>query len=159
MSEEILNNNNQELTAEDYIKAIKDLKENSVSKDDYQKLVDEKKMMLQNFVNGKYDGTDDDGKAPAHRDINEIREELFSREHSNLDYVKLSLELRNALIEEGEPDPFLPVGKRIAPDDSDIAAANRCAQVYEECINYADGDSEVFTNELMRRTVDVKINK
>ena len=33
-------------------------------------------------------------------------------------------------------------------------AAEFTAQQFQECIDIADGNSEVFTNELMRRTVD-----
>ena len=57
---------------------------------------------------------------------------------------------------EGKPDPFLPVGSQILPDDADIAAANKVATVLQECVDYANGDSSVFTNELQRRLVDVK---
>lgn len=58
---------------------------------------------------------------------------------------------------EGKPDPFLPVGNQIAPTDDDIAAAERVAKVLQECVDYADGDSAVFTNELQRRTIDIKV--
>ena len=58
---------------------------------------------------------------------------------------------------EGNPDPFLPVGKQILPTDEDVAAANRVADVLKECVDYAEGDSAVFTNELQRRLVDIKV--
>lgn len=61
------------------------------------------------------------------------------------------------MISEGKPDPFLPVGKQILPTDEDIACAEKVASVLKECVNYAEGDSAVFTNELQRRLVDVKI--
>ena len=67
------------------------------------------------------------------------------------------MELRKQLIAKGEPDPFLPVGQQIQPTDFDIQTADKVASVLQECVDYADGDSEVFTNELMRRTIDVKI--
>ena len=54
----------------------------------------------------------------------------------------------------GETDPFLPVGKRIVPEQSDIEAANRVAEHLRECIEIANGDSAVFTNELQRRMID-----
>ena len=91
--------------------------------------------------------------------IDDLRNELFNspRELTNLEYVTKAMELREALIENGEPDPFLPVGKQISPTRDDLEGAEKVAQVYKECIDYAEGDSEVFTNELMRRTRDVKL--
>ena len=58
---------------------------------------------------------------------------------------------------KGEPDPFLPYGKQISPTRQDEETAAKVAQIYQECIDYAEGDSEVFTNELQRRTRDVRI--
>ena len=64
------------------------------------------------------------------------------------------MKLREALLEKGEKDPFLPYGKNIIPTDEDIATADRVARVLQECVDYADGDSDIFTNELQRITVD-----
>ena len=136
---------------QDYLEAIKNLKQNTVDKATYEKSEAERKRLLNMVVNGQ---TVDAPEEPKHREIAVIRNELFNKEHNNLEYVKLSLELRNALIAEGEPDPFLPVGKRISPTQSDIDTAEKCATVYQECIDYADGDSALFTQELQRRTKD-----
>ena len=76
---------------------------------------------------------------------------------NNLEWTKNALELREALISEGQPDPFLPIGKQIMPTDEDIQAADKVASVLQECIEYAEGDPSVFTNELQRRMIDVKI--
>ena len=135
----------------DYVAAIKELKEKTVSKESYQKLRDENKKLLQSLVNGEQIQAEIEKP-----DINELRKELFN-EDSNIDnvtFISKALELRTALIENGEPDPFLPVGKRITPTDEDISAANRVATVLQECIDYAQGDSQAFTNELQRRTID-----
>ena len=85
-----------------------------------------------------------------------MRAELFGSENefSNLDYWTKALQLRSAVIEGGGVDPFLPYGKNIAPTNEDIETANRVAKVVAECIEYAEGDSAVFTNELQRRTVE-----
>jgi len=66
--------------------------------------------------------------------------------------MKLTLELRNTLIAKGERDPFLPYGSQIAPTPEDVEKAEKAAQIYQECIDYADGDSKLFTQELQRRT-------
>lgn len=59
------------------------------------------------------------------------------------------------LIESGNPDPFLPIGLRIAPTQEDIQAAERVADVLQQCLDYADGDNALFTAEFQRRTMNV----
>lgn len=142
---------------EDYLEAIKQLKENSVDRSKYDALKAENKKLLDAVVNGQEINVQE--KETQKRDVQTIREELFNHEHNNLEYVTLSLELRNALIAEGKPDPFLPYGRQISPTREDEEIAEKVAQVYQECVDYAEGDSELFTNELMRRTKDVKIRK
>lgn len=148
--------NQVEDMTQDYLAAINELKQNSVERSKYDQLKAENKKLLDSIVNGQ---EIDLPKENHKRSIKDLREELFDgkKDLSNLDFVKDALELRSALIESGEPDPFLPVGNQITPTDSDIAAAEKVAQVLQECVDYADGDSAVFTNELQRRTVDVKI--
>lgn len=141
----------------DYLNTIKELKQNSVDRSEYDKLRAENKRLLEDFVNGKFNGTEE--QEETHRKIEDIREDLFNHEHSNLDYVKLSLELRDALIAEGQPDPFIPTGKQFNATREDAEAAENVANIYRECVEYADGDSGVFTNELMRRTKDIKIRR
>lgn len=141
----------------DYIDTIKKLKETTVSRDQYDKLVNENKKLLDSVLNGS-----DDGRTTPtvkERSADEIRHELSKDGLSNLDFVKDSLELRNKLIQEGKPDPFLPTGSKIVPTNEDIEAANRVAQVFQECIDYAQGDSDIFTNELMRRTIDAPVRR
>lgn len=144
---------------QDYLAAIKELKENSVDRSEYDKLRAENKRLIDAVVNGQPGQEEQVVSKHTKEEINDLRNELFNspRELNNLEYITKAMELREALIENGEPDPFLPVGKQISPTRDDIEGAEKVAQVYKECIEYADGDSEVFTNELMRRTRDVKL--
>jgi len=143
----------------DYLAAIKSLKENSVDRSEYEKLRAENKMLLDSVVNGQPAEESVQTVIHTQDEIAKLRNELFDpeKDHSNLEYVMKALELREALIENGEPDPFIPVGKQISPTRDDIEIAAKCAQVYQECVDYSEGDSEAFTNELMRRTRDVRI--
>ena len=135
----------------DYIEAMKTLKENSVDRAKYEALRADNKRLLDAVVNGQ---TVENTVKPQ-VDIQALRNELFNKENqTNLQYVENALKLRTALIENGEQDPFLPYGSKIVPTDEDIATANRVAAVLQECIDYADGDSAIFTNEVQRRTVD-----
>ena len=144
---------------QDYLAAIKELKENSVNRSEYEKLRAENKKLIDTVVNGLPGQEEPAFTKHSKEQIDDLRNELFNspRELNNLEYVTKAMELREALIENGEPDPFLPVGKQISPTRDDLEGAEKVAQVYRECIEYAEGDSEVFTNELMRRTKDVKL--
>ena len=142
----------------DYLAAIKELKQNSVGREEYEKLKAENKKLIDAVVNGQ-PSQEEQVVAHTKEDIDRLRKELFNsdKDLSNLEYVTKAVELREALIENGEPDPFIPVGHQISPTREDIEKAAMVAQVYKECIDYAEGDSEVFTNELMRRTRDVRV--
>lgn len=144
---------------QDYITAIKELKQNSVDRSEYEKLRAENKKLIDAVVNGQPGQEEQVGVKHSKEQIDELRNDLFNspRELNNLEFITKAMELREALMENGEPDPFLPVGKQISPTRDDLEGAAKVAQVYKECIEYADGDSEVFTNELMRRTKDVKL--
>ena len=144
---------------QDYLAAIKELKENSVNRSEYDKLRAENNRLIDAVVNGQPGQEEQVVVKHSKEQIDDLRNELFNspRELNNLEYITKALELREALIENGKPDPFLPVGKQISPTRDDLEGAEKVAQVYKECIDYAEGDSEVFTNELMRRTRDVKL--
>ena len=145
----------------DYIDQIKKLKENSVSKDDYDKLRLDNKRLIDALANGTQLEGKVEPKIDAVENINNLRKKLFSKGSNldNLEYCKTAVELRDALIEKGERDPFLPFGHEVVATDSDYESANRVATIMKECIDYADGDPDIFTNELQRRTVDVVIPK
>ena len=144
---------------QDYLAAIKELKQNSVDRSEYDKLRAENKKLIDAVVNGQPGQEEPAVSKHSKEQIDELRNDLFNspKELNNLEYVTKAMELREALMENGEPDPFLPVGKQISPTRDDLEGAEKVAQVYRECIEYAEGDSEVFTNELMRRTRDVKL--
>ena len=141
--------------APDYLAAIKELKENSVDRQKYDQLKAENKKLLDSTVNGQ---EIDLPKAVEKKSTEDLRKALFSDSQNltNLDFIKDALELRSQLISEGKPDPFLPVGNQIAPTDFDIATANKVADILQYCVDYADGDSNIFTTELQRCMVDAK---
>lgn len=133
-----------------YIEAIKEMKANSVSKEAYVKLQQENKQLLNSLVNGQ----EIEIKKEEPVDIDGLRQKLFSaKKHdmTNLEYVSNALKLREALMEKGEMDPFVPSGKKIHPTDDDFKKADKVASVLQECVDYADGDAMVFTDELKRR--------
>lgn len=156
MPDETVNNvtgNQVDDMTPDYLAAINELKANSVDRQKYEELKAENKKLLDSIVNGTEVALPRDEK----KSIEELRANYLKEDQSNLEFIDNALKLREALIAEGQPDPFLPIGEQILPTDEDVAAANKVATVLKECVDYADGDSNVFTNELQRRLVDVKI--
>lgn len=137
----------------DYLAAINELKQNSVNREDYDKLKAENKKLLDSIVNGTEVALPKEEK----KSIEELRAAYLKEDQSNLEYITNTLKLREALMAEGKPDPFLPIGEQILPTDEDVRTAQKVADVLQECVDYAEGDSSVFTNELQRRLVDVKI--
>lgn len=156
MTEENLTNvSGEEVdTNADYIAAINELRQNSVDRSKYDQLRAENKKLLEAIVQGQAIELPQTQEKPS---VEELRANYLKEDQSNLEFITNTLKLREALIAEGNPDPFLPIGEQIMPSDQDIATANKVAEVLQECVDYAEGDSAVFTNELQRRLVDVKI--
>lgn len=152
--EEILNNesgNENVGDSTDYIDAINEMKKNTVSRESYDKLKEENSKLLKSLIDG---GQVDMPSQETPTDIDALRKELFNPdgELSNLEYASKALELRDAVIASGGKDPFMPNGHNYQYDEADARAADRVATVMRECIEVANGNSEVFTAELMRRT-------
>lgn len=142
----------------DYVETINQLKANSVNKTDYDKLKAENQKLLKSIINGE---TVDVPTTTQEPDIQTLRNELFNgeTEYTNLNYIKKALELRNALLEKGESDPFLPHGHEVALTGADYERAERVAQIFQECVDIADGNSDLFTAELMKRTTGTAMDR
>ena len=137
----------------DYIAEIQKLKSNTVSIDEYNRLKNDNKKLITALASGEGIAT---ATPEPEKNINELRNKLLKNGNSlnNLEYVQTAVELRDALIAQGQRDPFLPYGEGVLPTAEDVECANRVANIYKECIEYADGDPDIFTSELQRRTVD-----
>lgn len=152
--EKVIEEQPQDMT-QDYLDQITKLKKSTVSKQEYDKMLEENRRLLNTIVNGETAAAETKDEPMV--DVNALRKDLFNGEGgdmTNLEFISKVLDLREALIKSGENDPFLPYGKDIIPTDEDIAAANRVATALAECVEYADGNSDIFTNELQRITVD-----
>lgn len=142
---------NENLSAVDI---INDMRANTVSKDKYEKLESDHLKLLKALANGEDVNVDE----PSKPDIAALRKELYTDEVeklNDLQVIEKTLKLRQAIIDEGGVDPFVPQGRRTAPEESDFATAERVASVLQQCVDYADGDNSIFISELQRRTMDV----
>ena len=146
-----------ETNEKDYLEEINRLKENSVSKEDYQKILEENRKLIQTVARneGRKEAEEQQQKT-SKIDVQGLRKEIFQNggTMTNLEYVSKVLELRKGVIQEGGTDPFLPQGTRISPTAEDIEKAENVAKCFEHCIEFAEGDSALFTNELNRLTKD-----
>ena len=129
---------------------VLDIKTNFVPKKDYEALEGNYRKLAESILNG--------GELPANPngeeapDMAQLRKELYDPNNSlsNLDYVKKTLQLREAYIQETGKDPFLPTGINGDPfknDQEKLAAeqsAQKVAKVLQEAVDEANGDPETF---------------
>jgi len=136
-----------------YIDALNQLKQNSVDRSKYEELKAENKRLLDSIVNGQ-----EIEVVQPKESIQDLRNDLFKPNSglNNIEYMSKALELRDRLIESGEPDPFIPMGMQYMPTEDDIAKAQKVAAVLQDCLDSAHGDNGVFTAELQRRIIDTK---
>ena len=141
---------NVEQDTNNYIEAIKEMKANSVSKDAYKKLQDENKKLLESLIAGE---TIEAPKTTVEEkvDLNALRKHLDETE-SPIDYCKTSLKLHEETLKQLGYNDYLPNGKKIRPTKEDEEKANLFIEQVKECIDYADGDDQLFIQELQRRT-------
>lgn len=150
-NEQNLNERNEENGSDnmDYLAAIKELKANTVDRTKYDKLKEENKKLLDAVVNGgEYQGSQESSEV----DIPELRKKVFeTKDPTNLEYITNVLNLRDALMEEGYEDPFVPQGTNVMASDLDRALAERVANELKDMVEKADGDPNVFLAEYKRR--------
>lgn len=144
---------NEEASMEtDYVEAIKNLKQNSVSKADYDALRLENKKLLQAVVNGQ---TVEVEPEEPEVDLAQLRKNVFNNPNqTNLEYVTNVLKLRDAVLEKEGYDVFVPQSSQYSPTQDDIARANKVAEQFKEMVEIADGNPNVFLNEYQRRVKD-----
>lgn len=138
----------------DPVQAINELKEKMVPREDYLKVLEERNKYCKALI----DGTTEPSNAPKKAepvDIDKLRTDLFTKDLSNLEFVEKALTLRNEIIDKEGKDIFVGSGEKLVPTEEDYRAAQRVADGLQECVTIADGNSEIFTRELMRITKDV----
>lgn len=147
-----------EQAEKNYIDTIAELKRNSVDKSEYEKLLEENKQLLKNFT--EFKPQEEEVQPQKTYDLDGLRKKLFGdKDLSNLEYIKTALELREGIIAKDgiEADPFVGRGHDLVPTEQDYNTAQKVANVFQHCVDVADGDNEVFTNELQRLTNDIAL--
>lgn len=140
-------------TASKYIDAINDLKKNTVSKDEYERLKGENAKLITALANGEQIQLQKQpvDKEEEKKQMDELKEKFTSKQLSNLEMIQASLKLREYAIKNGEIDPYLPVGPNYQPTSEDYLEADKVAKVFQECVETANGDSNAFTLLMQQR--------
>ncbi len=134
----------------DYITAIKELKENSVSKDKYDALMAERKQLIDSIVNGQPE-IDQEEEPELESRLYYYKKYKENKFNSNLEYWDNLVKLRKATIAEYGADPTVtgnygltPDGQKVDPAYGEPEAMEHSFEVIENMINEADGDPKVF---------------
>lgn len=144
--------NEPEMTANEYINQINDLKERTVSREEYERIKNDNRELAKALINGTGANVPGITKPEEKPDLDELRKKLFTKKSKNdLEYFTNLLALRDGVMADGQPDPFLPINREFRATAQDEADAERIATQIKEAIEYADGDPAVFSNDLRRR--------
>lgn len=150
--EQLNPDNEPEMTAKEYINQIKDLKEKTVSREEYERIKNDNKELAKALINGTGANIPGITKPEEKPDLDDLRKKLFTKKSKNdLEYFTNLLALRDGVMADGQPDPFLPVNREFRATAQDEADAERIATQIKEAIEYANGDPAVFSNDLRRR--------
>lgn len=91
--------------------------------------------------------------APKERTVKEIRDDLISKQEkgcTNLEYAQLVVELDDACRREQGQSCFLPKGRDVTVTADEAMLSEKFPAVLKECIETAEGDPDIFNNELKR---------
>lgn len=137
-----------------YLNTIEELKKNTVSKNEYKKLQDENKALLESIMSGNTGGSAELPNKPTAQDL---RNKLYGADCekiSDVEYVQAVCDLRDILLEEEGIDYFTPTGRQYSADHNDHAAAQKVYEGFRHCLEVADGDDKRFHQELDNITND-----
>lgn len=134
----------------DYIEAIKELKRTTVSKDQYEKVVEDNKKLLNAVLNDQV--VEGEPKKVTveelQNNLKQYKKDLANAQEngmSNLEYVDKALKYRETALALGLQDPFVP-NSPTGPDDNDFKTAQKVADRLKEAVDKANGNPTVFRN-------------
>ena len=127
----------------DLLEEIKNLKNNSVSKEEYNKVIEKNKSLMKQIINGV--GTRQETDEPI--DLQEVRKDIFERNDklSNREFWKQVLTLRKERLEKEGVDVFCPRGNKTRYTREDIETANHLAETIQHIIEDSEENPALFT--------------
>ena len=124
----------------DLAKQLADLRENFVSREDYNKVVKDRTILIEAIKEGR---EGDLIPQPEEKvDADALVKELLVQDNtmSDIEYMTKVLQVRDERIKAGQRDPFLQENY----EERDVESANNFADTVRECIELANGDNASF---------------
>lgn len=150
MENENLNENEDRIDAKTYLENLDALRNTTVSKEDYDRVVADNKRLATALANGDFSSGESD--ETANLDLESCRAKMFDgRRKTDMELFQDMMNLRNAAINAGERDPFLHNDPAHIPTMQEEQDAERIAREIQASLDYADGDPEVFRQEMLRK--------
>lgn len=145
-----MNENEKEIivesqTEDDFnlLNEVEQIRKNSVSKEEYEKLQKKNKELMKRIVNGE--GTSQEPDDPV--DLQEIRKSLFGdnvEQLSNRDFWDKVLTLRHERLKNEGVDIFLPKGSKTRYTREDIESANKVDEIISQMLEDSKGNPQLF---------------
>ena len=92
-------------------------------------------------------------------DLDKLMKDTYTKNLTNLEYIKNSLKIREEMIKKGMRDPALPVGDQVSTTDEHKRRMDKVAEGLQQLVDYADGDNTVFLDAYQRTVIDPVIPK
>lgn len=127
----------------DLLKEIQDLKDNTVSKEEYAKLQAKYKQVVKDVINGV--GTKEEADNTVN--LEEIRKNLFTdkvEDLSNRDFWKNVLDLRHERLEKEGVDIFLPKGSKTRYTREDYESAQKVDEIISQMLEDSEENPQLF---------------
>ena len=148
--EKILTGGNPEedgtgLTDFDLLNEVKRIKETTVPKEEYDKLLAEKKKLMKDFVYGSGDSSN---VGEAKPNIEELRNKIFGdnvEQMSNRDFWKNVSELYHTRLEQDGENIFLPKGKKTRYERKDYEVVESMMNTIDSMLEDSKDNPNLFT--------------
>lgn len=144
----------EETTQVNYIEAMAEMKKNMVSKEEYNKVMEENKQLVDALVSGKQIEMPE---PEPEVDINALRNKIFNtdgNDMTDLEYAETVLSLRDELIKRGELDPFVTRAHDYVPNQADFEDAENVAKALRYAVDVANGNPGLFRTAFQDCVVD-----
>lgn len=143
---------NQDPTIGELAKALKEQKENSVSKEQYERLEKKNSELMKAIIDGSSIGNkSESSEEPV--DLNKLAKDACEGGIGNLEYAKRSLKFREEYMKQTGKDPFAPNSSDKMTDE-DVNKASEVAQLMQQCVDEADGSEAVYNALLAEKIKD-----
>lgn len=129
----------------DLLNEVKKLKENSVPKEEYDKLLAENKKIIRDFVYGSGDSSN---VGEAKPNIEELRNKIFGdnvEQMSNRDFWKNVSELYHTRLEQDGENIFLPKGKKTRYERKDYEVVESMMNTIDLMLEDSKDNPSLFT--------------